>query len=432
MSYLTPNSESRRVIQGTFVRRKLWMAARRSPHGSIEKLTNFRVEKTSKGIKTESNSPNEAEFQDKEQEEVPRPVFRLGPVITDWDEQRAQWLKENPGKNLNRKGKPKMILVTSSQPDPCPSSKGELFLVKALKNKLDYTRLHDIDLYYNMAIMDPAMTGFFIKHPMVRKLMLSHPEAEWIWWMDSDAFFTDMTFELPMEKYKDHNLVLQGWADAIYKDKNWIGLNAGIFLIRNCQWSLTMLDKWVAMGEDYDDHRQKMGTLTAQVLAGRPDFVIDDQSALVYLLVTTESDELRSKVYLENSYSLHGYWVWAMGRHDELMKEMPPRKEGEEYWPFITHFVGCKSCTGAYTSYDIDLCFAEMERAFNIADNQVLHIFGFEHEDLTSQEIKRTRRDWGGPLDHLDRVGELDFLQKHPWRPTVEPNIFQSNAKSVK
>lgn len=346
---------------------------------------------------------------------VPRPVFRLGPVISDWDEQRAKWLQESPGANLNRKGKPKTILVTSSQGGPCPSVKGDYFNLRAMKNKLDYTQLHDIELYYNLAVMDPAMTGFFIKFPIVRKLMLSHPEAEWIWWMDSDTFFTDMTFEIPLEKYKDHNLVLHGSDDAIYKYKNWVGLNAGVFLIRNCQWSLNVLDTWSAMGEDYDDNQKRMGTLVTQELSGRPDFGIDDQSALAYLLVTSQSDELKSKVFLESSYYLHGYWVLAMERHDELIRESPPRTAPEdEYWPFITHFVGCKPCTGAYTSYDLDLCFAEMERAFNLADNQVLHILGFEHEDLTSPQVKRTRREWLHPLNFFP-TDALDFLRKYPW-----------------
>lgn len=280
----------------------------------------------------DSEASNSAKFGQKA--ENAQEVFRLGPVITDWDEQRAKWLEGNPGKNLNRKGKPKMVLVTSSQEDPCPSPKGDHYLLKAMKNKLDYTRLHDIEFYYNMAVMDPAMTGFFIKHPMVRKVMLAHPEAEWIWWMDSDALFTDMAFEVPLERYKDHNLIVHGWEGMVYEEKNWIGINAGIFIIRNCQWSLNMLDIWSAMGEDRGDHRAKMGTLTAQTLKGRPDFPIDDQSALVYLLTIARTNELKPKVFLENSYDLHGYWVYAMTKYDELLKsESPERVAGQQYWP---------------------------------------------------------------------------------------------------
>lgn len=29
-------------------------------------------------------------------------------------------------------------------------------------------------------------------------------------WMDDDAIFTDMAFEVPLDKYRDHNLVVTG------------------------------------------------------------------------------------------------------------------------------------------------------------------------------------------------------------------------------
>jgi len=78
--------------------------------------------------------------------------------------------------------------------------------------------------------------------------MLAHPEVEWIWWMDSDALFTDMVFELPMEKYRDVNMVLHGFDEMIYTQKSWVGLNTGSFLLRNCQWALELLEAWAPMG----------------------------------------------------------------------------------------------------------------------------------------------------------------------------------------
>ncbi|PTQ44117.1 hypothetical protein MARPO_0022s0195 [Marchantia polymorpha] len=101
-----------------------------------------------------------------------------------------------------------MILVTSSPPEPCSAATGEHCLLKPINNKMDYCRLHMIEIYYNMAIME--MDDFWIKLPIIRKLMVSHPEAEWIWWMDSDAIFTHMTFDFPVEKYEGRNLVVHG------------------------------------------------------------------------------------------------------------------------------------------------------------------------------------------------------------------------------
>lgn len=78
-------------------------------------------------------------------------------------------------------------------------------------------------------------------------LMKEHPEIDWFWWMDSDAIFTDMTFELPLHKYENYNMVMHGWDDAVYEKRSWLGLNAGVFLIRNCQWSMDLLHAWAPM-----------------------------------------------------------------------------------------------------------------------------------------------------------------------------------------
>ena len=44
-----------------------------------------------------------------------------------------------------------------------------------------------------MALLDAKMVvGFWAKLPLIRKLLLSHPEVEFLWWMDNDAMFIDM------------------------------------------------------------------------------------------------------------------------------------------------------------------------------------------------------------------------------------------------
>ncbi|CAM6109067.1 unnamed protein product [Calypogeia fissa] len=332
------------------------------------------------------------EFQAEEVRKVPSEGYTLGSKIADWDEQRAKWLQENPGMIFNRKGKPRMILASSSQSEPCPSAAGDHYLMKFLKNKMDYARLHDLDMYYNMVVFEERMKGFFIKLPLVRNLILTHPEAEWIWWMDSDALFTDMSFEIPFEKYKDYNMIVHGWFGEVYDNKNWLGLNAGIFLLRNCQWSLDFLDLWAAMGADIANNREEVGALLSKELLGRPDdFLVDDQSALIYLLSISHTEELKSKVFLEHAYDLHGYWVMAMELHEAKFKDTPMGRLAGHDWSFITHFVGCKTCSGSFASYGVDKCLETMERAYNLADNQVLRIYGYEHEDLSSSNVAPTR-----------------------------------------
>lgn len=66
-----------------------------------------------------------------------------------------------------------------------------------------------------------SQAGFFI-HPVTKSSDHSN-SLRWIpyddvtpacslrlQWVDSDAFFTDMAFEVPLDKYKEHNLVFSG------------------------------------------------------------------------------------------------------------------------------------------------------------------------------------------------------------------------------
>ena len=55
---------------------------------------------------------------------------------------------------------------------------------------MDYCSRHDISLYFSMTLLDRELTSFWAKYPAIRRVMISHPEVEWIWWMDSDAIFT--------------------------------------------------------------------------------------------------------------------------------------------------------------------------------------------------------------------------------------------------
>ncbi|CAO2818556.1 unnamed protein product [Amaranthus hypochondriacus] len=325
-------------------------------------------------------------------------TYTLGPKIENWDAQRQKWLEQNPDFPSIIRGKTRVLLVTGSPPNPCENPFGDHYLVKGLKNKIDYCRLHGIEIMYNMAYLDKVMTGFWSKLPLIRKLMVSHPEFEWIWWMDSDAFFTDMVFEVPLSKYQDFNLVIHGYPDLLFKEKSWIALNTGSFFLRNCQWSLDLLDAWAPMGPK-GRIRDEAGKLLASKLKGRPVFEADDQSALIYLLIY-EKDKWMNKVFIENSYYLHGFWLGLVDTYEELSEKYNPGL-GDERWPFVTHFVGCKTCN-SFRDYPFEKCFKSMERAFNFADNQVIKLYGFKHTSLLNPNIKRFRNETHKPLMFVD------------------------------
>ncbi|KAL1566339.1 putative xyloglucan 6-xylosyltransferase 5 [Salvia divinorum] len=339
-------------------------------------------------------------------------TFSLGPRISTWDEDRKVWLEKNPQFPSYVKGKPRILMVTGSQPAPCDNAIGDHYLLKALKNKIDYCRIHGIEILYNMAHLDKEMAGFWAKLPLLRRLMLSHPEVEWIWWMDSDALFTDMVFDLPLPKYKDSNMVIHGFPDLLFNQKSWIALNTGSFLFRNCQWSLDLLDAWAPMGPK-GPMREEAGKILTAYLKGRPAFEADDQSALIYLLLSQK--QWMSKVFVENSFYLHGFWEGVVDRYEEMIEKYHPGL-GDERWPLVTHFVGCKPC-GSYGDYAVERCLKGMERAFNFADNQVLNLYGFRHRGLVSPNLKRIRNETVAPLVNVDQFDIRHAAAHHTTEP---------------
>ncbi|KAF3338687.1 putative glycosyltransferase 5 [Carex littledalei] len=327
--------------------------------------------------------------------------YSLGPKISNWDHLRQVWLSQNPDFPSQVSGKQRILLLTGSSPNPCNNPLGDHYLLKATKNKIDYCRLHGIEIIHNMALVDKNFDVYWAKLPFIRRLMLSHPEVEWIWWMDTDAIFTDMAFELPFDKYKNHNLIIHGYPDLLFEHHSWIALNAGVFIIRNCQWSLDLFDAWATMGPK-GIIRDLAGKFLTDNLKGRPAFAADDQSALIYLLISDQQHKWLSKVYVENSYYLHGFWVGLVDKYEEMMAKHHPGL-GDERWPFVTHFVGCKPC-GLYGDYPMEKCLNSMERALNFADNQILRLYGFAHVGLLNPKIKRVRDQTIDPLQVKEKL----------------------------
>ncbi|KAL7220689.1 hypothetical protein ACSBR2_013552 [Camellia fascicularis] len=394
------------------IRDHFYSSRRAEPRRVLEEAQTITATTTASGSGDTASDNSYATFDitkilvDEGEDEKPDPnkPYSLGPKISDWDEQRADWLGKNPSfPNFIGPNKPRVLLVTGSSPKPCENPVGDHYLLKAIKNKIDYCRLHGIEIFYNMALLDAEMAGFWAKLPLIRKLLLFHPEIEFLWWMDSDAMFTDMAFEVPWERYKDHNFVLHGWNEMVYDQKNWIGLNTGSFLLRNCQWSLDILDAWAPMGPK-GKVRDEAGKILTRELKDRPVFEADDQSAMVYILAT-QRDKWGEKVYLESAYYLHGYWGILVDRYEEMIENYHPGL-GDHRWPLVTHFVGCKPC-GKFGDYPVERCLKQMDRAFNFGDNQILQIYGFTHKSLASRRVKRTRNETSNPLEVKDELGLL-------------------------
>eukprot|EP00250_Pteridium_aquilinum_P020720 c24916_g1_i2 orf=337-1563(+) len=314
--------------------------------------------------------------------------------IPDWDTERQVWLAEHPDKqNYTNRGKPRLFMLTGSQPQPCRGIKGDYLMLKSFKNKVDYCMLHDVQIFFNSAILDKNMDSFWSKLPLIRASMEAHPEAEWFWWVDSDLVITDMLFELPLDTYGQYNLVVHGWETEVFEKKSVMGLNAGSFLVRNCGWSMRFMDRWASMGPK-GPIRDLAGRLQSALLSDRPpDYPGDDQAALIYFMIK-EHHLWGDKILLERRYNLNGYWLDVVDDMESIeVKEREDKSTTDEARlsrSFVTHFAGCQPCTGNRNpAFKEHQCEHEMERALNFADNQVLLSMGFRHPNLNSLDVER-------------------------------------------
>ncbi|KAK4747250.1 hypothetical protein SAY87_026287 [Trapa incisa] len=112
----------------------------------------------SSGSSSTSNSNSYMEFdinailkdEGPEEKSDPNKPYSIGPKISDWDEQPSLWLKANPQfPNFIGPEKPRVL---GSSPKPCENPVGDHYLLKSVKNKIDYCRLHGIEIFYNMAL----------------------------------------------------------------------------------------------------------------------------------------------------------------------------------------------------------------------------------------------------------------------------------------
>uniref|UniRef100_A0A1D1XXU7 Putative glycosyltransferase 7 n=1 Tax=Anthurium amnicola TaxID=1678845 RepID=A0A1D1XXU7_9ARAE len=345
----------------------------------------------------------------------PALTYTVGSPVRGWDEKRREWLDRHPSFKPTGGGGERVLMLTGSQPRPCKNPGGDHLLLRLFKNKVDYCRIHGIELFYNTALLHPEMFSFWAKIPLVRAAMVAHPEAEWLWWVDSDAAFTDMEFKLPLHRYRGHNLVVHGWPHLVYEQRSWTSLNAGVFLIRNCQWSMDFLEVWASTGPQSPEYNRWGKTLRSE-FKDKAFPESDDQSALVYLLLR-HKDRWGDKIFLEGDYYFEGYWVEIVGRlHNftsrylDMERRSPALRRrraekvteahgaardevlraegwgsGRDGWrrPFVTHFTGCQPCSGDYNQhYSGENCWDSMHRALNFADDQVLRSYGFRHRDL--------------------------------------------------
>ena len=239
--------------------------------------------------------------------------------------------RENVKKNV--------LLLFSVQPEPCRMPRGDEINEQSYQNKRQYAHLMNYDLIYNRRYQNTHLniTGTYTKLSLLRELLLnestlasdSRNRHEWFLWIDSDALISDMSFELPFEKYTNYDLVIWGDDKEIKNRNGNDGLNTGVFLLRNSKWSLEFVDLVLTFAVNHGKAREE------ELKSFINDYKLGlyEQNAIVYIL--NHEPKYRVRMYFERSFFLNGYWK---------MKMQYPIPFGMYWNPFTVHFAGCQFC----------------------------------------------------------------------------------------
>ncbi|XP_031485120.1 probable glycosyltransferase 3 [Nymphaea colorata] len=307
---------------------------------------------------------------------VPNVAARLQPIHVIEDVQAAVKMAGNMRMQPEKSRRIEFMLVTGERSVACGSSEGSYVMMMSYKNKIDYCNIHGCKVWYALEVWENGFTGTWARYPLLLKLMKANPKIQWFMWMDSDAIFTDLNFTIPIRTYEDwgKKMVVPGYWEKVYAENpDWISLNAGIFLMKNCEWSHKFLRSWMRYGDPSNLASSKM---RLNSFLTRPKYWDpDDQSALVYLLNLNKTDS-QANVYLESGYDLHGYWKFIVDNYENITNNDKSR-------PFVTHFCGCNFCGRKKISAD---CYGGFRRAFNFADNQLLSQVSLSHLSLSSPD----------------------------------------------
>ncbi|GBG71966.1 hypothetical protein CBR_g10903 [Chara braunii] len=277
---------------------------------------------------------------------------------------------------LAANSKPSVLLVTSIPPK-CETPEGDEAMLRSIKNKMDYARLHGMETWFSMEAPEPDGKVVWNKYAVLRRVMQGRPNFDWYFWIDHDSLIVDLTFQIPWDSYKDHSLVMWG-EESIAVKPEFTAVNTGVLFLRNDKFSRDLLDHllqfWTLKPEA--EMRQEM----AQVVKGFSDN-LTAQGAMAYVLAT-ESKQWLPQIHFELMYHINRYWKDEMENLEDYYTSW--KGDGKSP-PFIITYVGCQLCWKPNDQFE--MCTRELDRAFNFADDQVLSVLNLKHRDLQSSDI---------------------------------------------
>ena len=336
------------------------------------------------------------------------------------------------------KKQPSVVMITALHDKPCRYPNGDYLNLVSILNKQDYARLHNYPIVVSTKLADPTLhnmwnkigergrggrgggegvgwkqLGFFLalsfghEKPLCRtpptaapssiplgtilKTFDDHPDADWYMWVDSDTMIIDVSFLLPFQRFKGKDLVIWGNETRLALGDGRRGINSGVMLIRNSDWSKDFFEQVAELGRIAEPGLENvlMEELTS------PEYTYDpglrDQNAISYLLKRDATVNMPHTQLVNRQYCLNCYW------RDLL--ELGTLTSDDTRVHFINHFSGCQMCTQQNKNDDYKECEAEYVKSYEFADAQ-----------FTRALARRPPRN----VTHHEAVAQCQFCRANP------------------
>lgn len=120
-------------------------------------------------------------------------------------------------KSINAGKRPKTILLVTAIPNkPCKGPLGDYTHIQSIKNKLEYCRMKTLSFHLNIAQLDPYLSHAWNKIAVVHHLLEDNLNYDWIMWMDIDTLILNMTFDIPLQDYREYTILFCTVTKIIY------------------------------------------------------------------------------------------------------------------------------------------------------------------------------------------------------------------------
>lgn len=260
------------------------------------------------------------------------------------------------------KRQPNVVMITALHDKPCKYPNGDYLNLISILNKQDYARLHNYPIVVSTRLADPTLHNMWNKIGTILKTFDDYPTADWYLWIDSDTMIIDVNFLLPFQRFKGKDLIIWGNETRLALGDGRRGINSGVMLIRNSDWSKDFFEQVAELGRIAEPGLENvlMEELTS------PEYTYDpglrDQNAISYLLKRDATVNMPHTQLVNRQYCLNCYW------RDLL--ELGSLQSDDTRVHFINHFSGCQMCTQQNKNDDYKECESEYVKSYEYADEQ--------------------------------------------------------------